>query len=189
MSKPVRIVVFVVTIVAAMAMTACQGSAPTRLYTLAPMPSAAAIPSTYSGPPVQVRAVHVPPDLDRTEFLRETSPGQWAVAEQDQWAAPLSRLIRQTLTEDLASRLPAGTVLFPNAPARADVDGVAVDILSLRFSQGQATLQVSWSTGGPHAAQLTLSAPIGNATALETSRAWNQLLGQLADHIATDLSH
>ena len=198
MSKPVRMTAFAVASVVAMVLTACRSGAPTRLYTLAPStPDAAATSSTsrYSGPPLQVRAVHVPADLDRIEFIRESSPGQWSVLEQDHWAAPLSRLIRQTLTEDLAARLPAGVMYFPNAPACAEAVGIAVDILSLRIADGQALLQVGWSVDpplpsarAPHAAQLQLSTPSGNANALDISRALSRLLGQLADHLAADLS-
>ncbi len=44
------------------ALTACQ-SAPTRIFTLYAVPPAAR--SAYSGAPIRVDAVHVPPALDR----------------------------------------------------------------------------------------------------------------------------
>ena len=95
-----------------MGLAACGHSDPTRFFTLDALPPTA--PTAYAGPPLRVRAVHIPPALDRAELARETSPGEVSVDDFAHWAAPLGQTARQVLTEDLAARLPSGEIGPPN---------------------------------------------------------------------------
>lgn len=178
----------------AAALAGCGTSPPTRFYTLeAVAPITQATATAFDRPPLQVRAVHLPPAWDRIELLRQVAPGQVQVREFDQWAAPLGRSAQQTLTQDLTARLPAGAVLFPQAARGGDTataTEVTVDILTLRIDSRSASMQVSWAlrssaaAGWRSAPPTTLEVPMsgddGDATALAVSR----LLGQLADRIA-----
>lgn len=106
----------------------------------APLASAA-----YDGPPLQVRAVRLPPANDRPELTTEVTPGEWQIRDFDHWIAPLDRLARQALSEDLAARLPPGRLVFPGAaypPTGADL---TVDILSFELRDGVAKMVLSYT--------------------------------------------
>ncbi len=182
---------------AVVAFAGCGTSPPTRFYTLAPIgPSTGAAVVSLASPPLQVRAVHVPPAWDRIELLREIAPGQVQVREFDQWAAPLGRSARQALTEDLATRLPAGAVLFPQAARGSDASNgtdLTVDILSLRVDGRRASMQVAWASRSlPTAAwrrtlPATLEVPVTSDDGDATAQALSGLLARLADLIVADL--
>jgi hypothetical protein len=171
-------------------MTSCQ-SAPSRLYSLEPVAAAAVVP--YAGPALRVDAVHVPPAMDRVEILTTAAPGELKINDFDHWAAPLGRLVRQTLTDDLIARLPKGRVIFPHLEKTPDAIGIDVDILAFSADTRGARLEASWTvTSGksnPHPAERSVSllneAPTTGAPA--TARALSAMLAQLADRISDDL--
>lgn len=164
---------------------------------------------------VQLRAVHIPELLDRTERVSEQSGDRLQINQFQQWGAPLGDMIRRVLSEDLAARLPVGAVVPPNAPAPPGTRGLVVDVQEfLPESNGQVVLQAAWtvlaaSGNPPTAAQGTpvrrsqggaqgggsvlaagmrrLALPAG-ASADAQVRAMSRLLGQLADAIAAGLS-
>ena len=182
-------------------LTACA-SAPTRFFTLDPVvPIAASAPAggNYPGPPLKIVAVNIPPSLDRTELVEESSPGEMKVNDFEHWEAPLGLVARQALTQDLVSRLPAGGILGPNTPGGLNVGTLSVDIVSFQATTAGATMQVTWSISLP--AQAGLSGPIVWRAPLEqlqaqtsgtggaaTAGAFSALLGQLADRITADLA-
>jgi uncharacterized lipoprotein YmbA len=182
---------------AALLLSACASSTPTRYFALeAVAPSSAArgdapAPMAYDGPPIEVRSVQIPPTLDRLEMVREVAPGELDVRDFDHWAAPLGRMSRQALTEDLASRLPPDRLVFPGAAGPKVRGDLTVDVLSFRIDGGTATMVMSWSLRWPEqttprGASLQLTAP-ATAGAAATSRAWSELMAQAADRIAADL--
>ncbi len=207
----------IVSVLAAACSRAACSSAPTRYYTL--QPSAAAQPSrvAYSGPAVQVSNVHVPSELDRDELLRVTGPGQVEVLEFDHWTASLGKMAQQTLSEDLATRLPAGRLIYPDAPKPLDAANLSVDILSFRIVGGTAVMKVSWTMRLPPPPPAAASVPVSaarsttvetpppppapvncgaqlalstqaSADAAGTSASFSALLGQLSDRITDGLS-
>lgn len=201
---------------ATLTLAACSTSAPIRYYSVESVPpmaaSGAAAPlasAAYDGPPLQVRAVRLPPANDRPELTSEVAPGEWQIRDFDHWIAPLDRLARQALSEDLAARLPPGRLVFPGAaypPTGADL---TVDILSFELRDGVAKMVLSYTVreranaatrnsapsqppmrdGAPSrmGAQLRLQTTVGEGAG-STSRAWSRLLGQLADQVAARLS-
>jgi len=209
--RPTKALLWMVILLAAV-LSACS-SAPTRYYSLEPSPNASQARLPYRGPPLQISSVHVPPGLDRDEVLREVAPGQFEVREFDHWTAPLGQMARQTLSEDLVARLPAGSLIYPDAPRPLNGANLSVDILAFRMQGDSAVMQVSWNTrlpppsstittsptpGSvtmPHpapapgcGAQLRLTASTSGSDASGTSMAFSALLGQLADQIAEGLS-
>jgi uncharacterized protein len=185
--KPVGVIAAVPLLV----MAACQ-SAPTRVFTLEPVvPRSIANP--YSGPPVRIDAVHIPPALDRIEILSEVAPGEFKVSDLDHWVAPLGQVARQTLTADLIARLPQGRVIFPHLTKPAGAIGVSVDLLAFSADREGAKLHVSWvgtsdgsqpqSCGGTMMLQTTLP----GAGSAATASALSTLLAQLADRIVAEL--
>jgi uncharacterized lipoprotein YmbA len=181
--------------VLALLLVAGCGTSPTTAYfSLEPAMPAAAPQADYRGPAVQVLAVHLPPALDRLELMRETRPGQLDVNEFARWAAPLARMARQTLTEDLVNRLPPGAVVFPDAHKPDGAALVSVDILSFRTSGATVQADVSWGLRGGLPSDpawrtrvLRLTAPAGDGGGAATAQALSAVIGQLADRIAVDL--
>ena len=176
------------------ALTACA-SAPTRFFTLDPVVPAQPLASVYPGPPVKVVAVNIPPNLDREELVSETAPGQVKVNDFERWEAPLGLTARQVLVQDLASRLPAGTVLGPASPGGDGVAAISVDIVSFRAGPEAAQMQASWSVSLPGAVGpqvfrsrlATLQAPGVPGDGAAMAQAFSALLGQVSDQIAGGL--
>jgi uncharacterized lipoprotein YmbA len=188
----------ILTIVGTGFLTACGHSPPTRFFTLDPVPPAGRGRAVYAGPRLKVIAVRLPPALDRTELISEPAPGQMEVHDFEHWAAPLGLMARQTLTLDLAERLPAGTVTGPDAPAGGGVAMLAAEILAFQTGPQGTSLQVTWSVilpSGAFRAERTvwrapivqLQAPAIVANGRDTARTLSLLLGQLADQIASEL--
>jgi uncharacterized lipoprotein YmbA len=197
----------VAAVVAALLLSACASSAPTRYFTLeaiGPFETQPTPTSRYAGPPIELRSVQVPPAMDRLEMVRELSAGELALREFDHWAAPLGRLAKQTLTEDLSHRLPADRLIFPGAGGPSVRAALTVDVLSFHLIDDQATMVVSWAIRWPAAdsgtpdmsasptatsvESMRLSVP-ANATANGLERAWSDLLAQAADRIAATLNN
>ena len=181
------------------ALLAACASTPTRFFTLDPTPAAGPVASGYAGPAVKVLSVSIPPALDREELVEETAPGEIKVHDFEHWAAPLGQTCRQILTQDLATRMPAGAVLGPATPGGARVATLSVDIVAFHANPQGSTLQAAWSAALPgapgaaatpivlHSALETLQGPAASVEGAGTAQALSALMGQLADQIASDL--
>ena len=173
-------------------LAACA-SAPTVFYTLDPYPPAT-ITLGYSGPPIGVDAVRLPADLDRPELIRATGPYVMKVDDFGRWAAPLGELAQRVLTQDLAARLPAGSVIFPGAPRpEAAAAGLTVDMLDFTVAQDQGTMDVSWALDDtdtkatPSGRTLHLTTAIDSTGSKATAEALSRLLAMVADDVAGNL--
>ena len=174
----------------------CGHSPATTFLALEPAPPASAV-AAYRGPPVRVPFLHVPITLDRPEFVRQVA-GTVKISDFDRWAAPLGLLARNTLIEDLQARLPAGSVLPPDAGARAPELRVEPTVLAFRVEGGEAVMDATYALVRPPArgsAQqpglprpMTLSVPLQADTPAGQAQAWSALLGRLADRIVTDIA-
>lgn len=183
---------------AAAALAACGSSPATRYYTLeaipAPAAASASVAPAASRPPLRVRSVKVPPAFDRLELVEETGPGQIDIRDFDHWAAPLPRLARQALAQNLAARLPKDKLVFPGAPWPEGAADLSVDVLSFQASGGQAVMLASWTIRWPPpSSDAAAPPPLGQQLRLQTAtggdaaahaRAWSDLLAQLADQVA-----
>jgi uncharacterized lipoprotein YmbA len=186
---------FAAVMLAAALLSGCTG-ATTRFYTIEPGPPPAAHP--YVGAPFRVDAVHIPASLDRPELVRDAGGGRFTVSDNDHWAAPVGELLRRVLTQNLAAQLPAGKVVYPDAPKPPGSGGLVVDILSISSAGGQMTMEASWTLIAQSAAEqpppnvqqhtVHLATPAtgqgvqGNAVELSA------LAGQMAAAIASQLS-
>lgn len=169
-------------------LAACSGSTPTRFWTIEPL-AATPVAPTHAIAPVQIAAVHVPLAVDRLEVVSHDAANRVTVKDFDRWSAPPGDLIRRALTEDLVSRLPAQSVIFPDQPAPAGTRAVSVDVLDLRQAGGAFVMQVAWSVdAAPETRQqLRLSAPAGAGDVAAQTEALGQMTGHLADAIAQAL--
>ena len=177
-------------------LAACASSPPTRYFALDPVSPGAApaadLPATARAP-VKVDAVHLPPALDRNSIVRGESDNQLEISSQDQWAGDLGEMIRRVLTQDLAQRLPSGTVIAPESPAPPRARGLVVDILTFQPQAGEVVLDADWTLlegtqSNPvlrRSAHLTAPAA---SSAQSQAAAMSSLLGELADTIAAQMS-
>jgi uncharacterized lipoprotein YmbA len=125
-------------------LSACAG-ANTRFYTLEPSAPAAPTPQAYAGPSFRIDAVHIPASLDRPELVRDNGGGRFTVSDNDHWAAPVGELLRRVLTQDLAAQLPAGKVIYPDAPKLPGAGGLVVDVLSVSSAGDRVVMDASWT--------------------------------------------
>lgn len=173
--------------VALVLIAGCGHSPATTFLVLDAVPPAA-VASAYAGPPLRVPFVHLPVTLDRPEPVRRDAAGTLKVEEFARWSAPIGLMTRNTLIQNLTQRLPAGSVLPPDAPAATGELPIEATILTFDASNGSAAMTVSYRLGTssrPSLAQLT--APLPDDTPAGQARVWSALLGQLSDRIVADL--
>lgn len=177
---------------AALVLSGCGHSPPTRFYTLDAVPPARPT-SVGPGAPVQLAAVHLPPTLDRPQVVTQTAPGRLEVSEQDHWGAPLDEMMRRTLGQDLLARLPEGSFIPPNAPRPSGARGLVVDVVQLQASPGGVVMQANWTLTGGASGEALLSrtvelrAPAGQGAGGQAA-AISRMLGELSDRIVAALA-
>ena len=180
---------------ATLLLAGCASSPPSKFYTLTSTPASAAASSAATAAlPIRVASVHIPPMLDRQEIARPSAGNQLEINGQERWDAPLDEMIQQVLTRDLLTRLPAGKVILPSAPAPANLQSIALNVLQFQSDvTGSVVLEGSWSLVPAHATSPILirdfrytAAASSHSTADEVST-MSALLGQLADEIASSL--
>lgn len=180
--------------VASLLVSGCGSSPATTFLALTPVPPVST--SNYSGPPIRVPFLRVPVILDRPEFVRQVA-NTIVISDFDRWAAPLGRLARDTLVQDLQARLPAGKVLPPDAGAGSPEVRIEVTVLSFTASGAEATMSVSYrivpsptgtiKSAEPPPTPASLQVPLESEDAASQAKAWSALLGKLSDRIARDL--
>jgi uncharacterized lipoprotein YmbA len=127
-------------------------SAPVRYYTLIPPPGKTS-PASQTTLIIDVRAVHTPPQLNRTELMVRTGPAEVTLLENERWASPVHDEIKNALRLELQRRLGRVTGARP-AWTKLSLD---IDVQQLEAELGRyALLEVSWSatlsgTGAPSA--------------------------------------
>lgn len=79
-------------------------SAPVRYYTLTPPPDKG-LPASVATLTIDVRVVHTPPHLNRSELMVRTGPTEMTPLENERWASPLNDEIKDALRLELQHRL------------------------------------------------------------------------------------
>ncbi len=116
-------------------------SAPVRYYTLTPPPDKT-VPTAQTTLAIDVRVIHTPPQLNRSELMVRTGPSEVTLLENEQWASPVSDEIKEAVRLELQRRLGRTTGWHP-AFARLTLD---IDVQQLEAELGQyALLEASWS--------------------------------------------
>ncbi|MEM5383909.1 PqiC family protein [Paraburkholderia phymatum] len=175
------------------AVTGCGHSMPVRYVTLNAIPVETPRAATPI-PPVQLTAVHIPAVLDRPEVVTLASRNRLTIHDSDRWGAPFSQLMRRTLAQDLVTRMPTGSFVFPDAPAPPDTRTLVVTVLDCEAdASGTLTLQAAWTLLSGHPAHVTLTqqatfeSTIAGHDAETQAAAMSRVLGELADHIAASV--
>jgi uncharacterized protein len=116
-------------------------SAPVRYYTLTPPPGKTP-PASQISPAIDVRVVHMPPQLNRTELMIRTGPTEVTLLENERWVSPVNDEIKDALRLELQGRLSRMAELRP-AFTKLTLD---IDVRHLESELGQyALLEASWS--------------------------------------------
>jgi uncharacterized lipoprotein YmbA len=173
---------------------ACASSPPTRFFALDPVSGASPAEgqAASASAAVKIDAVHIPPALDRDSMVRGESDNQLEISSQDRWAGDLGEMIRRVLTQDLAQRLPSGSVIAPESPAPPSARGLVVDILTFQPQGGEVVLDADWTllqgtqSNAVMRRSVHLTAPAASSAQSEAA-AMSTLLGELADGIASQL--
>ena len=174
----------------AAALAGCR-SASTRIYALGPTAPASHI-DTYHAPALRVDTLNVPASWDRIEILKPSAAGTLQISDFDHWAAPLAQMARQTLSDDLDQRLPAGSVIYPRLPKPIGALGINIDILDFNIVASLALMRASWiifpsdDAQGAKRNAVSLRSSMSSEDPAAIANAWSDLIGQLADRIAAD---
>jgi uncharacterized lipoprotein YmbA len=116
-------------------------SAPVRYYTLTPPPHKTS-PVSETTLSIDVRVVHTPPQLNRSELMVRTGPTEVTLLENERWASPVNDEIKDAMRLELQRRLSPMTGLRP-AFTKLTLD---IDVQHLEAELGRyALLEASWS--------------------------------------------
>jgi uncharacterized protein len=116
-------------------------SAPIRYYTLTPPPDKT-LPASETTLSIDVRVVHIPPQLNRAELMVRTGPTEVTLLENERWASPVNDEIKDALRLELQRRLGRVTRLRPEV-TRLTLD---IDVRHLEAEFGRyALLEASWT--------------------------------------------
>jgi uncharacterized lipoprotein YmbA len=116
-------------------------SVPVHYYTLVPIPDKN-LPASQTTPAIDVRIVHIPAQLNRSELMVRTGPTEVTLLDNERWTSPLSDEIKDALRLELQSRLRRMT--GPReAFTRLRLD---IDVRRLEAILGEyAVIEASWS--------------------------------------------
>jgi uncharacterized lipoprotein YmbA len=116
-------------------------SAPVRYFTLTPPPDGT-LPALETTLSIDVRVVHTPPQLNRSELMVRTGPTEVTLLENERWASPVNDEIKDAVRLQLQRRLGRMTALRP-ALTKLTLD---IDVQHLEADLGRyALLEASWS--------------------------------------------
>jgi uncharacterized protein len=126
----------------ALLVTVCAcTSAPIRYYTLTPPPEksmAASAPAIA----VDVRLVHTPALLNRSELMVRTGASEVTLLENERWASPLKQEIKDALRLELQQRLGRTTEMRPAFTALT----LDIEVQHFEAQLGRyAWFEASWS--------------------------------------------
>jgi uncharacterized protein len=116
-------------------------SAPVRYYTLTPPPDKS-LPGSQTTLAIDVRVVHTPPQLNRSELMVRTGSTEVTLLDNERWASPVKDEIKDALRLELQRRLGRMTGLRP-ALTKLTLD---IDVQHFEAELGRyALLEATWS--------------------------------------------
>jgi uncharacterized lipoprotein YmbA len=116
-------------------------SAPVRYYTFTAPPDKT-LPTSQITFVIDVRVVHTPPQLKRSELMVRTGPIEMTLLENERWASPVNDEFKDAVRLELQRRLGRMSGLRP-AFTKLTLD---IDVQRLEAELGRyALLEASWS--------------------------------------------
>jgi uncharacterized lipoprotein YmbA len=168
-------------------------SAPSRFYVLS------SPPDIVRGGTVEmalgIGPVELPPHLDRSQIVTQTSRHRLKLANLDQWAEPLKDGARRVLTENLSALLGTDRVAEHPWPHSFAID-TQVTVNIVRFdtdASGDSVLIARWniySGGGrtlAYSRRSVFRRPVGGPALEATVAAMSANLAELSREVATAL--
>jgi uncharacterized lipoprotein YmbA len=141
------------------AAAACT-SAPIRYYTLIPPPDKP-LQAAEARLAIEVRVVHIPPELNRAELIVRTGPTETTLLDNERWASPMKDEIKDAVRLELQRRLGRMTGL----PASFTKLVLDIDVQRLEAELGRyALLEASWSANLSGAGQSRNAAQVTTCT-------------------------
>ena len=180
------------TMLVALALAGCASPNP-DFYTLQPVPG-----TVVSAAPqiIELRRPGLAGYLDRSDIVLKNAGYRLDVNSQLRWAEPIGDMIGRVLAQDISQRLPASSVFAEGGAITADPT-LRVEINVQRFDQGadgritltaEAALEAGRSHTPVKTRNIVLQADPPGPGAANLAAAMSQLLGQLADRVATDVA-
>ena len=115
-------------------------SAPVHYYTLAAPPDKN-LPAAQNTLAIDVRVVHIPPQLNRSELIVRAGSSEITLLDNERWASPVSDEIKNAVRLELQRRLGRLSGLRPDF-TKLTLD---IDLQRLEAELGQhAVLEASW---------------------------------------------
>ena len=115
-------------------------SAPVHYYTLAAPPDKS-LPAAQTALAVDVRVVHIPPPLNRSELIVRAGSSEITLLDNERWASSVSDEIKNAVRLELLRRLGRLSGLRPDF-TKLTLD---IDVQQLEAEIGQhAVLEASW---------------------------------------------
>ena len=182
------------TILLTLLLTGCSffSKSQSRFYSLDRIPPATAA-SAARGLPIGIDSIELPPGFDRREIVVRKADHQLDVRSAEQWSASLQPLVLHTLSFDLASRLPEGTVILPGEAKPAGAIR-SIDIAFEELAAGpdaKVVLDARWilhTTGKPDVAHREhVSIDIPSLDSVNIATGTSQAIAALADRMAAQL--
>jgi uncharacterized protein len=131
-------------------------SAPIRYYTLIPPPDKP-LRAAQATLAIEVRVVHIPPQLDRPELVVRTGPTETTLLDNERWASPMKDEIKDAMRLELQRRL-GGMTGLPSFT-------LDIDVQRLEAQLGRyALLEASWSGRLSSAGQPPTGARVATCT-------------------------
>lgn len=169
----------------------CSSPDPT-LYTIAP----AAGRVEVGGPPIiLLDRIEIPRYLDRSQIVKSSENYRLDVKANDWWGEPLAAMLRRTLRQELAQRLPQSTVISesgaisatPDATIDLDLQRLDEDASGKVVLQAQAMVSLK-NRKTPVLRSFQFNVPSSGPTSGEEVAAVSAAVGQLADGLAAMLA-
>jgi uncharacterized lipoprotein YmbA len=174
-------------------LSACATSQPDHFYILSVQPQG--VGESRATPVTQVGLrVTLPPWVDRSEMILNTSTDGVVVLEHERWAAPLAELVTQALGRDIERRrrdmLVADTRVSYSSGTAVNI---TVDVVQMTVRRGErASIEAHWRildsrTGKEVVGSEVLSAPVGPDGYAAVAQALSECLGILTDRLVTQI--
>lgn len=159
---------------------------PNTFYTLDTVPGVSAR-TAVAGTPVGIDGIELPPGLDRREVTARASDTTLDVRGHHQWASPLEDMVTHTLSFNLASRLPEGSVVLPGQAKPRAMRSLYVTFEDLAPGTDNVfVLDARWTLADTTRHE-RITVPLSSNESAAVVAAMSQALGQLADRIAAQI--
>ncbi len=149
--------------------------------------------ANYSGAPMAIDSVELPPGFDRREIVVRKADHQLDVRETELWSSSLEPMVQHALTFDLASRLPEGMVIPPGA-AKPSGPMRSIDVAFEEIAAGpdaKVVLDARWSLRQKGAPDVTrherIAVDVASLASGNIASGMSQALATLADRIVAGL--